>query len=80
MTDSMTNERMIVNNDGTGGPYIMVPVEQLETVEALLRDNNVSYWVDTDAISLDGRPAVTVVNLGRGANEIRIQKILDTAI
>ena len=37
------------------------------------------YWVDEDAISLDGKPEVTVVNLGRDSDAKAIQKILDNA-
>ena len=62
---------------GNGGPYIMVPLDQLGAVEAVLRNNRIGYWVDSDAISLDGKPAVIVINLGRGANAAPIQQLLD---
>ena len=54
-----------MHTEGAGGPYIMALVEQVGDIERLLRDNRVSFWVDADAISLDGNPAISVVNLGR---------------
>jgi hypothetical protein len=70
---------MRVSTDGDAGPYIMVPVDQLETVKALLSRKNVHFWVDSDAISLDGEPAIAVINLARGANAEQIQQMLDEA-
>ncbi len=79
MIDSMNQERIVVSTHGTAGPYIMVPLEQLEAVEAVLGGNRVYYWADADAISLDGKPEVAVINLGRGANVDHIQQLLDAA-
>jgi hypothetical protein len=79
MIDLTTQEPIIVHAEGTGGPYIMVPINQLEATETVLRNNGVSYWTDTDAISLDGKPAIVVINLGRGADAVRVQQILDAA-
>lgn len=79
MIDVTTQEPIVVHTEGTGGPYIMVPLDQLEAVEAILQRSGISHWTDSDAISLDGRPAIAVVNLGRGADAGRIQRLLDTA-
>ncbi len=79
MIDSTTQQRMRVSTDGTAGPYIMVPLDQLETVKAILLNNHVSFWVDADAISLDGKPEIGVINLARGANAAQIQQMLDSA-
>lgn len=79
MNDASTDERLCVSNDGNAGPYIMVPVVQLDKVRSLLDKNSTSYWVDQEAISLDGKPAVTVVNLGGGADPQEIQQLLDEA-
>lgn len=57
----------------------MVPLDQLAAIETILRKNQLSYWVDSDAISLDGKPAVIVINLGRGADAPRVQRLLDAA-
>ncbi len=79
MKDASTSKPLQVSTDGTTGPYIMVPVSQLDEVKALLDRNRVSYWVDEDAISLNGEPEVSVINLGRGNRPRTIQSILDSA-
>src|SRR4051812_32123397 len=78
MNDVTTRRRLTVSSDGNAGPYIMVPVEQLGTLQALLDDHQIGYWVDEEAISLDGRPAITVINLGRQADPDRVQRLLDS--
>lgn len=79
MIDLTTQEPIVVHKEGTGGPYIMVPLDQLSAIETMLSANGVSHWSDPDAISLDGRPAIVVINLGRGANADRVQRLLDAA-
>ncbi len=77
MKDATTNNALRVSTDGTAGPYIMVPVKQLDDVRHLLDRHRVGYWVEEDAISLDGAPEVAVVNLGRGADAKAVQALLD---
>ena len=79
MIDVSTMKPLYVSTDGDAGPYIMVPVQQIDDVRTLLDANDIRYSVDEDAISLDGQPEVTVVNLGRGSNAAAVQKILDNA-
>lgn len=79
MIDISTNKPLYVSTDGDSVPYIMVAVEQLDDVRGLLSSNNIPYWVDEDAISLDGKPAVTVINLARSADASHVQHILDSA-
>ena len=79
MIDVSTNKPLYVSTDGDAGPYIMVPVQQINDVRTLLDDNNILYSVDRDAISLDGKPEVTVVNLGVGSDTASVQHILDNA-
>ena len=79
MIDISTKRTMSVSTDGDAGPYIVVPVEQIDAVCALLDANSIRYWVDDVAISLDGKPEVTVVNLGHEADPVAVQQILDTA-
>jgi hypothetical protein len=79
MTDATTRRPIQVSTDGTSGPYIMVPVELLEKVRKLLVDNDIPHWVDHIAVSVDGRPAVTVINLGRRVDSLRVQDLLDAA-
>jgi len=79
MIDEMTRNSLRVSTDGIAGPYIMVPVTELDAVLAVLDSNHVRYWVDADAISLDNEPAITVINFGRSGDAARIQTILDEA-
>ncbi len=78
MIDTKTRRRLSVSTDGNAGPYIMVPVDQLSEVRSLLDSNNVGYWVDDEAISLDGKPETTVINLGRGVDAAKVQCLLDS--
>ena len=79
MIDKTTRERLSVSRDGTAGPYLMVPVEQVPRVRELLNKHGISFWVDSDAIALDGQPAIAVVNFGRHGEADQIQAILDDA-
>lgn len=79
MIDVMTRRPFRVSADGVAGPYLMVPVDQLDSVREVLDRGGVRYWVDSDAISLDGEPAITVVNFGRAGDTGRIQAVLDRA-
>ena len=56
----------------------MVPVAQLERVKAPLDTHKIPYWVDEQAISLDGKPEVAVINLGQGSDPATVQGILDS--
>jgi hypothetical protein len=79
MTDTATRRPIQVSMDGTSGPYIMLAVELLERVQKLLVENDVPHWLEHHAISVDGRPAVTVINLGRKVDSRRVQELLDAA-
>ncbi|QDU46493.1 hypothetical protein Mal52_50140 [Symmachiella dynata] len=79
MIDSSTNEKLVVSGDGNDGPYIMVPIRQMGAVCAVLDDSQISYWVDEFAISLDGEPEISVINLGKGIDKQEVQRILDCA-
>jgi hypothetical protein len=79
MIDVMTKRPFRVSTDGVAGPYLMVPVDQLDLVKEVLDRGRIRYWVDSDAISLDCEPAITVVNFGRAGDTDRIQAVLDGA-
>jgi hypothetical protein len=74
----VTTKPLYVANDGTAGPYIMVPLSQLSDLRDLLEKHRVRYFVEEDAISLDGAPEIAIVDLGHGADAAAIQAILDT--
>ena len=78
MTDTTTHKPLRVSTDGTAGPYIELPLSQLEEVKRLLGDQGIYYWVKENAMSWDGGPYMTVINLGREGNAAAVQAILDS--
>jgi hypothetical protein len=78
MKDVTTKKSLYVSTDGNVGPYIMVPVSQLDTMRQLLNQHHIRYSVDENAISLNGEPEVAIINLGRGGDAKRVQQILDS--
>lgn len=77
MIDTTTGERLMVSHEGDAGPYIIVPLDQLADVCRLLDDADVAYSVDEAAISVEGEPFMSVINLGRGDTAKSVQQILD---
>ena len=76
MTDTTTRQPLYVSTDGDAGPYILVPVALLHKVKVLLEANEIPYWVDEEAISLDGKPEVAVINLGHRSTPALVQSLL----
>lgn len=77
MINTNTRIGLSVSVDGTAGPYIMVPVSQLAQVQQLLDEHGIGYYVDENAISLDGKPEIVVIDLGYRSDPRRVQSILD---
>lgn len=78
MNDAVTQKPFRVSTEGTAGPYIMVPVSQLEEVRRLLDSRRIGYWVEENAISLNGAPEIAVINLGREGDATTVQTLLDS--
>jgi hypothetical protein len=79
MTDPLTKKPIRVSADGSAGPYIIVQLSQVPAIREVLDRNSIPYWVDETAISIDGRPAVTFVNLGARVEAQLVQNVLDNA-
>jgi hypothetical protein len=79
MTDTATRRPIRISTESPSGPYITVSVEALEKVRKLLVENDVPHWVEHLAISVDGRPAQIVINLGRKVDSRQVQDLLDAA-
>jgi hypothetical protein len=77
MTDAFTRKPMRVRNEGTAGPYIILPVSQLDEVRRLLESQHIRYWVGENAISINGGPETVIINLGREGNAAAVQALLD---
>ena len=78
MIDTTTHKPLHVSKYGSARPYITLPVMHLDEVRALLDANKVPYWVDEEALSFDGKPEVTVINLMHGTNPAMVQDLLDS--
>jgi len=77
MTDTTTQQRLTVETAGDAPPYIPLPEQQCAQVQAVLDAHGISYEVESLAISVDGGPATTVINLARKTDPVRVQRILD---
>jgi hypothetical protein len=77
MIDTTTKKPLRVLTDGTAGPYIMVPLDQLEEVKHALDNHSIRYWVEENAISLNKAPFIAVIDLGRNGDTKAVQAILD---
>jgi hypothetical protein len=78
MTDTTTKKPLRVSTDSTVGPYIEVPVSQLDEVRRLLESRHINYSVDEHVISFNGAPGEAVIDLGRGGDAAAVQAILDS--
>jgi hypothetical protein len=80
MIDTTTRQRLEVSTDWGWGAeaYIVLPLTQLDQVKALLDANKISYWVDEEVLSIDGKPEIAWINLEDGTNPARVQSLLDS--
>jgi len=79
MTDTRNGGRLQVLGSGDGSLSIRVAVDQVDEVRKLLDQDEIRYWVDSVAVSVKGRPFVTVIELGFNNDAARVQEILDQA-
>lgn len=79
MIDVETHKPVRVSTDGDAGPYLMVPLEQLADVRRALREHEIVHFVAEDAIELDGRPVIAIIDFARNADANLIQSALDAA-
>ena len=78
MTDNDTQKPVQVLNYGTAGPFIHLPLSQVEVVERILKSHDIRYWVAENSISLNGGPYRSTIDLGRDGNAEAVQAILDS--
>jgi hypothetical protein len=78
MTNTATQKPLRVSNEGTAGPYIMLPFSQLDEVRQLLDNQGIRYWVSEHAISMDGGPEMIIINFGREGDAAAVQAVLDS--
>lgn len=77
MIDAATRQPLQVIDGGQAGPYLVIRIDQLDPVLAALDEASVDYWVDEEAVSVDGDPEVTFVNFSEDTNRQSLQHLLD---
>jgi hypothetical protein len=77
MTNKTTGSRILVSMEGSAGPYIRLPYNQLDEIKQVLDSHGIPYGVNENIISLSGGPFMAVVTLGRGVDARSVQAILD---
>jgi hypothetical protein len=77
MRSTLADAPLYVSTDGMAGPYVTVTTEQLAPVVNALQAESISFQIDEDAVMMNGRPALSVIDLGHGADADRVQGILD---
>jgi hypothetical protein len=77
MRTTLADSQLLVSTDGMAGPYIIVTPEQVEPVTRALQAQNIRFETDDDAVMLDGRPALLVIDLKPDVDVDRVQSILD---
>ena len=80
MRDAMTGQLIRVSAESASGPYISLSAHEVERVRSILEANNIPFWVDHRFVSVDGKPALAVINLGRKTDPDQVQAILDAAV
>jgi hypothetical protein len=78
MIDATTKQPLRVTTEGGASAYIMLNVEQLDSVRAILDANKVLYWVDEESLTFDGGPETIVINLSYRADPAAVQRLLDS--
>jgi hypothetical protein len=79
MLDAVTKKPLLVLFHERSQPYIRVPASQLNTVETLLKAHGIRCWPDENIISLNGGPAMGIMNIASNENTVKVQAILDSA-
>lgn len=65
MIDIATEEALPVRISGFGIPYLIVDVRQVEEVKEFLDAHGYIYHETPNAVTLDGQPSDSVLNLGK---------------
>jgi hypothetical protein len=80
MRSSIADAPLVVSTDGMAGPYITVTTDQLKPVVQALQAQGIALAVDDDAVMLDGKPALSVINLGHDTDVDRVKETLDQLV
>jgi hypothetical protein len=78
MIDVTTKKPLRVSNEYPPAPYIWLPFIQLDELRRLLDSRSIGFWVDENAISINGGPEMIKINLYRGTDVSAVQGLLDS--
>ncbi len=80
MIDTATHKEIRVLSGGSSAkPYLWTSIDQLPRIREKLDEHGIFYWVEPHRISINGKPAETVINFGLAGDQEKIQSILDEA-
>lgn len=79
MIDATTQKPLKVSTEGGVGPFIRLPLDQVDEVKRVLDSHRIYNWVRENSISLNGGPYISVIELGREGNAQVVQEVLDRA-
>jgi len=79
MIDIETRQPLKIITEGEAGAYLMVPLDQLADVRRILEERGIAHVVAEDAIQLDDKPTIAIIEFGRGTSPAVIQAALDAA-
>lgn len=77
MVKTETVPRLEVLTAKEAGPYIIVPMTQLDDLRRVLDAHQIRYEVDDTAYQIEDEPEVTFVSFLRGTQAEVIQALLD---
>ncbi len=77
MKNPNTNKDITISTSGTAGPFIIVHNSLTDKVTNLLKENDVQYSIDKDAINEFSENADDVINLHGEPDLDAVQKLLD---
>jgi hypothetical protein len=78
MIDATTKKPLMVSNEYPPAPYIWLPFSQLDEVRRVLDSRSIGYWVDQNAISINGGPEMIQITFQRGTDVAAVQALLDS--
>lgn len=78
MIDAATQKPLSVSTEYPPRPYIRVSVTQLPVLRSVLADRRIPFSVSEHAISINGGPEMTEINLSRGVDAGTVQAVLDS--
>ncbi len=77
MVDVELNTPVKLWDGGRAGPFLMIPLRQVESVGAALTAAGIKYSRSRDAVQKEGHEPIVLVEFGSRGDAARIQAVLD---